>query len=116
MAVTCQPSLRITHPLIFCGIILVLCAAWIVAETFSSDRKDKDYTYIVGPQKSDMQRMIEAYEKLSSQYLTVVQQNLKLMADRDQQILNKLDAMEKKIDALSTQVNQLKETTPEPQL
>ena len=103
--------------LLFCGIVVLLLAAWMVAANYSSDRGDRDreeYTYVVGPQKSDMQRMIEAYEKLSAQYLTVVQQNLTLMAAQDQQILSKLQTMEKKIDALTEQVNQLKKTPSEP--
>jgi hypothetical protein len=99
--------------IIFFGIIVILCATWISAANFSSDNKDKEYTYVVGPQKSDMQRMIEAYEKLSAQYLTLVQQHLQLMAAQDQQILTQLQTMEKKIDALTEQVNQLKESKEE---
>lgn len=93
--------------MVFCGLIVILSAAWICASDYSSE-KTKEHTYIVGPQKSDMQRMIEAYEKLSSQYLTVVQQNLTLMASQDQQILTKLQSMENKIDALTAEVKELK--------
>ncbi|MDH4201876.1 MAG: hypothetical protein OEV87_03195 [Phycisphaerae bacterium] len=97
--------------MLFCGLIVLVCTAWMIAAEYSSSRGDdrEDYTFVVGPQKSDMQRMIEAYENLSSQYLTLVQQNLQLMVSRDQQILNKLTAMEQKIDALTMQVKQLQQ-------
>jgi len=106
-------TLKKHKAIIFCGIIVILCAAWISAASFSSDNRDKEYTYVVGPQKSDMQRMIEAYEKLSAQYLTLVQQHLQLMAAQDQQILNQLQAMETKIDALTTEFNKLQEAYKE---
>lgn len=97
--------------MVFCGLVVVLLAAWMWASSYGTDRptKTRENTYIVGPQKSDMQRLIEAYESLSSQYLTLVQQNLQLMASQDQQILTKLDNMEKKLDALTAEVKKLKE-------
>ena len=96
--------------MVFCGLIVILFAAWIIAADYTSDRTraTRENTFIVGPQKSDMQRLIEAYESLSSQYLTLVQQNLQLMASQDQQILTKLENMEQKIDALTKEVNKLR--------
>jgi hypothetical protein len=98
--------------MVFCGLIVILFAAWIVAADYTSGRTQttRENTFIVGPQKSDMQRLIEAYESLSAQYLTLVQQNLQLMASQDQQILTKLENMEKKIDALTAEVNKLRES------
>lgn len=93
----------------FCGLIVILFAAWISASDFSSE-KTKENTFVVGPQKSDMQRMIEAYENLSAQYLALVQQNLTLMAEQDRQILAKLENMETKIDALTAQVDKLQQS------
>jgi hypothetical protein len=95
--------------IVFCGLIVLLFAAWISASDFTSE-KTKEHTYIVGPQKSDMQRMIEAYENLSAQYLSLVQQNLTLMAEQDRQILAKLENMETKIDALTAQVDKLQQS------
>lgn len=97
---------------LFCALMVMLFAAWMSASNYTSDRtqKTRENTFIVGPQKSDMQRMIEAYERLSAQYLTLVQQNLTLMAAQDQQILTKLENMEKKIDALTAQINKLQKS------
>ncbi len=94
--------------------LIVVCAAvlaiWMVqsnAAERSPKRTTNEYQFSVGEYKSDMARMVEAYEKLSSEYLSVVQQNLSMMSFNDQQILNKLTAMEKKLDALTQKVDAL---------
>lgn len=87
---------------------VVLVSVWIAASYAadrSTQRSNNSYEVIVGEQKSDMQRMIEAYERLSEQYLVVVQDNLALMANQDRQILERLAVIEKKLDLLAEKLN-----------
>ena len=66
-----------------------------------AERSRREYEVVVPPFKSDMERMIEAYERLSDQYLSLVQNQLQRM-DADQgRILAKLESIEKKLDLLS---------------
>lgn len=69
--------------------------------------RGREYFVAVESTKSDTVRMIEAYERLSSQYLTLVQQNLSQMAAADRDILSKLDAIEKKLDDLAVRLARL---------
>jgi outer membrane murein-binding lipoprotein Lpp len=93
---------------------VVLVSVWFAAG-YAAQRSDNSYEVVVGPQKSDMQRMIEAYERLSAQYLIVVQDNMTFMANQDRQILEKLTVLEKKIDALTEKVDALaKQPVPGP--
>jgi sensor histidine kinase YesM len=91
--------------------MLVLCVVLVLGVWISISQaetaKVKSYEYVVGPQQTDMGRMIQAYENLSTQYLSLVQQNLTLMAQRDQQMLTKMSSMEKKIDQLNTKIDEL---------
>jgi hypothetical protein len=80
---------------------VVLISVWMA----SSFAANNSYDVVVGPQKSDMQRMIEAYERLSTQYLVVVQDNLALMANQDRLILEKLGTLEKKLDLLAQKLD-----------
>lgn len=104
--------------------ILAVLILWVAGVNGTDDvmptvRRNGVVVHSVGEQKSDMTRMVEAYEKLSSQYLSMVQQNLALMASNDQQILNKLDSLEKKIDELDKKLDTViaqmtPDTKPEP--
>ena len=86
--------------------ILTAVFAGIIATGRAADRS-RDYIVAVEPHKSDTVRMIEAYERLSSQYLTLVQQNLTQMAAADRDILNKLTGIEQKLDVLSKRLERL---------
>ncbi len=101
------------------GLVIVVLAAvvvWMAAGSVADDvmptvRRGGVVVHTVGEQKSDMARMVEAYESLSSRYLSMVQQNLSMMSNTDQQILNKLDSLEKKIDELGKKINVIAEQT-----
>lgn len=69
--------------------------------------KSREYEITVPPYKSDLVRMIEAYERLSDQYLALVQQHLLKMDSDNQAILNKLEALEKKLDDLNRKIDRL---------
>ena len=94
-----------TRNRIFQFICVVLFLAVVSAGWFAfcgaAETKTKEYEIAVEPYKSDTVRLIEAYERLSEQYLTLVQQNLAMMAAADRQILDRLDKIEAKIDALA---------------
>lgn len=91
--------------------VAILAAVFVgIISTVRAAGRDRDYIVAVEPQKSDTVRMIEAYERLSSQYLTLVQQNLVQMASTDRDILDKLAAIEKKLDALSVRLDRLTAT------
>lgn len=93
------------------GMGIVLVAGWITV-SYAADRDVEVYTST--NYKSDTARMVEAYEKLSSQYLSLVQQNLAQMNQTDQQVLTKLAEIEKKIDLLTQKVDALKPQAPQP--
>jgi len=80
--------------------LFVVSAGWF-ALCRAAETKTKEYEISVEPYKSDTVRLIEAYERLSSQYLTLVQQNLAMMSAADRDILSRLDKIEAKIDALA---------------
>lgn len=88
-------------------VILVAAGGLWIAVSGAAERSNRQYEVEVGPYKSDMVRMIEAYERLSSQYLTLVQQNLSHMAAADREILDKLTAIDKKLDDLSSRLARL---------
>lgn len=94
---------------IFIVVIVGVLVFWMTVSQASNEvapvRRGGGVVYSVGEQKTDMARMVEAYEKLSSQYLSMVQQNLTMMSADDQQILNKLSDLEKKIDELREKVD-----------
>ena len=95
------------------SVILVVCVvAFWMGGSFAAEKEIQVYT--TGEYKTDMVRMVEAYEKLSTQYLSVVQQNLAQMNQTDQQVLNKLAEIEKKIDILTEKVDALQPEGPKP--
>ncbi|NLW83287.1 MAG: hypothetical protein GXY41_02615 [Phycisphaerae bacterium] len=87
-------------------VILGIGLSGVVSLGRASERS-REYFVAVEPQKSDTVRMIEAYERLSSQYLTLVQQNLAQMAAVDRELLAKLDSIETKLDALAVRLSRL---------
>lgn len=77
-------------------------AGTLIAVGKAAERKSTQYEVAVEAQKSDLVRMIEAYERLSSQYLALVQEHLMQMSTTHRHILEKLDMLEKKLDRLET--------------
>lgn len=65
----------------------------------------REYEVVVPEAKSDTQRIVEAYERLSDQYLSLVQNQLTLMAANNRDILTRLERMEKKLDDLSAKID-----------
>lgn len=102
-----------TAALVALGVI-----AGLTATGRAADRSNRQYEVTVEPQKSDTVRMIEAYERLSDQYLILVQQHLVQMAAADRDILDKLNAINKKLDDLSARLARLEPsanpTDPQP--
>ena len=97
------------------SVLFAVCAAviaFLMGGSYASEKEVQVYT--TGEYKTDMARMVEAYEKLSTQYLSVVQQNLAQMNQTDQQVLNKLAEIEKKIDILTQKVDALRPEGPRP--
>lgn len=95
-------------------VVLAVLVFWLTGLNASQDNSYHRGGALVvtsGEQKTDMARMVEAYERLSSQYLTMVQQNLSMMSNNDQQILNKLNDLEKKMDELTKKVEIIQEQT-----
>jgi len=74
--------------------------------------KSREYDITVPAYKSDTVRMIEAYERLSDQYLTLVQQHLLGMDSTEQAILKKLDSLEKKLEEVSQKIDRLMPAAP----
>lgn len=96
---------------ILLGVGTVLIAGWITV-SYAAERNVE--VYATTDYKSETTRMVEAYERLSTQYLSLVQQNLSQMNQTDQQIMTKLAEIEKKIDLLTEKVDALKPEGPTP--
>ena len=102
---------RIRNYSVLFAVCAVVVAFWM-GGSYAAEKEVQVYT--TGEYKTDMARMVEAYEKLSTQYLSVVQQNLAQMNQADQQVLKKLVEIEKKIDVLTEKVNALRPEGPRP--
>jgi len=70
----------------------------------------REYEVVVPAAKSDTQRIIEAYERLSDQYLSLVQNQLTLMAANNRDVLTRLERMEKKLDDLSAKIDAIQKS------
>ena len=99
--------------------LLAIAAGWLALARAAGDRPprpperpSREYEVIVPPYQSDMARMVGAYERLSDQYLTLVQQSLAGMDENDRMILRKLESLEKKLDELSKKVDSLNPPKP----
>ncbi len=95
------------------AVIGLLAMAILTADGRAAERSSRQYEVSIEGQKSDTVRMIEAYERLSGQYLTLVQQNLAQMSAADRDILAKLETIDKKLDDLSARLAKL-ETPAKP--
>ena len=96
------------HHLIIAGIFALLVVFVFIASTIAERATTREYEVTVPAVKSDTQRMIEAYERLSDQYLSLVQNQLNGMAANNHDILVRLDRIEKKLDDLSAKVDAIK--------
>jgi hypothetical protein len=90
-------------------LLLVVLFGTIGLLSFAAvSEKTREYEIAVPPYKSDMVRMIEAYERLSDQYLTLVQQHLLKMDADNQAVLKKLESLGKKLDDLNQKIDRLR--------
>ncbi|MBN2513339.1 MAG: hypothetical protein JXB18_10405 [Sedimentisphaerales bacterium] len=96
------------HRLIIAGISALLIVFVFIASTIAERVTTREYEVTVPAVKSDTQRMIEAYERLSDQYLSLVQNQLNGMSANNRDILVRLDRIEKKLDELSAKVASMK--------
>ena len=104
-------SSRITTKMMI--LLSLLAIGWgYWAYSHAAVERSIQYEVQVPPYESDMARMINAYENLSSQYHTLVQQNLSMMDANDRMILLKLEVLEKKIDELAKKVDKLSAPKP----
>jgi len=98
---TCKTAM-VTVMIIGLGIVLFGWMASANAEKVSTSR---EYEVVVGGAKSDTQRIIEAYERLSDQFVSLVQSQLVQMATNNRDIATRLERMEKKLDDLSAKID-----------
>ncbi len=104
-----KPSFLSTKTL-FC--LLILLGILGLLSFAAVSEKSREYDITVPEYKSDTVRMIEAYERLSDQYLTLVQRHLLGMDSTDQAILRKLESLEKKLDEVSQKIDRLTPAVP----
>jgi predicted negative regulator of RcsB-dependent stress response len=111
MMKTCKTAV-ITVMIIGLGTVLFGWMASANAEKVSTSR---EYEVVVGEAKSDTQRIIEAYERLSDQFLSLVQSQLVQMATNNRDVAARLERMEKKLDELSVKIDAMqKPAVPAP--
>lgn len=99
------------------GAVLAVGIGWVGmfwATPSSAKEVSTEYEISVPAMKSDTQRMVEAYERLSDQYLALVQNQLTGMAASDREILTRLDRIERKLDELSAKFDALQKPAPAP--
>ena len=101
------------HAAVFTSVICVLIFC-VVQRSGAADR-----TYEVRPEidagliQGETMRVVAAYERLMDRYMDLVQSNL-VGIDRDsQQILIKLEAIERKIDKLSERMDRMEKGSSE---
>ncbi|MBN1817829.1 MAG: hypothetical protein JW828_10745 [Sedimentisphaerales bacterium] len=97
--------------LIKIGILGGAAFGWIAWLGFFSGSVAETYEIhpeiTLGPYQTETMRMIDAYERLSDQYRDMVQGNLSRMAADTHQLVEKLESMDHKLDALSRQMTRL---------
>lgn len=92
---------------------LVAAALLLAAFVYTASAQRREYdVYTVEPYKSDIAHLVEAYERLSDQYLSLVQHQLKNMDLADREIIGRLQALERKIDDLAAKVDKLTPAAP----
>ncbi len=92
----------ITVMIVGLGIVLF---GWLASVNAERVGTSKEYEVVVGEAKSDTQRIIEAYERLSDQFLSLVQSQLVQMATNNRDVAARLERMEKKLDELSVKLD-----------
>ncbi|MGH2270886.1 hypothetical protein ACQ9LF_03725 [Anaerohalosphaeraceae bacterium U12dextr] len=96
------------HRLIIAGISALLVVFIFITSTIAERTTTREYEVTVPAVKTDTQRIIEAYERLSDQYLSLVQNQLNGMTANHRDILVRLDRIEKKLDELSSRLARFK--------
>jgi TolA-binding protein len=84
---------------------------WMASANAEKVSTSREYEVVVGEAKSDTQRVIEAYERLSDQFLSLVQSQLVQMATNNRENAARLERMEKKLDDLSAKIDAMQKNT-----
>jgi TolA-binding protein len=111
-----QKTTFITVMIVGLGIVFF---GWLASGNAQQVSTSREYEVVVPEAKSDTQRIIEAYERLSDQYLSLVQNQLLQIATNDRDIATRLERLEKKLDELSVKIDAMQKpaaapTTPKP--
>jgi predicted negative regulator of RcsB-dependent stress response len=101
----------ITVTIVGLGIVFFGWLASANAERVSTSR---EYEVVVPEAQSDTQRVIAAYERLSDQFLSLVQSQLVQMATNNRDVAARLERMEKKLDDLSAKIDAMQKPAAEP--
>jgi hypothetical protein len=83
----------------------IVIFGWLAPGNAQQVSTSREYEVVVPEAKSDTQRVIDAYERLSDQFLSLVQSQLVQMATNNRDLASQLDRMEKKLDELSAKVD-----------
>lgn len=107
-----------THKKAFITVVIVglgiIFFGWFASVNAERANTSKEYEVIVGEAKSDTQRIIEAYERLSDQYLSLVQSQFTLIATNNRDMTARLERMERKIDELSAKIDAMQKNALPP--
>lgn len=107
---TCKTAM-ITVMIIGLGIVLF---GWLASANAEKVSTSREYEVVVGEAKSDTQRILEAYERLSDQFISLVQNQLVQMATNNRDIDTRLERMEKKLDDLSAKIDTMQKPAATP--
>jgi predicted negative regulator of RcsB-dependent stress response len=78
---------------------------WLASGNAEQVSTSREYEVVIPEAKSDTQRIIAAYERLSDQFLSLVQSQLVQMATNNRDVETQLERMEKKLDELSVKID-----------
>jgi predicted negative regulator of RcsB-dependent stress response len=101
----------ITVVIVGLGIVLF---GWLASGNAEQVSTSREYEVVVPEAKSDTQRIIAAYERLSDQFLSLVQSQLVQMASNNRDVETRLERMEKKLDELSVKIDAMQKPAAEP--
>ena len=98
-------------------VCVIAAAGWLVSSTGAADRTTLEIHpdhYVAGYQ-SDTVRVMDAYERLMDRYMYMVEENLKSMTTDTGMLIQKLDSIDRKMDALGVRISKIEKALDVPQ-
>ncbi len=93
------------------GIVMVIVIAWTAS---FSDAQNTAYELrpevAIAPYQSETTRVMDAYERLMNQYMSLVRSNMTALAEDTKDSRRKLDDIVRKLDTISVRIARIERT------